>query len=61
MSKETWSQEGMQCPNCNEVNMPDDAADYSEDETVQYCSNCDKEFISICFVSQTWTSRPCKP
>lgn len=58
MSKETWSQEGMQCPYCNNVNTPDDAMDYHEDEVTQYCSECDKQFTSTCFVTHSWTSRP---
>ncbi|QZI93231.1 hypothetical protein SIPHO075v1_p0008 [Vibrio phage PS65A.1] len=57
MSKETWNDKGMECPYCNEVNAPDDAMDYSEDEVTQYCGSCGEEFTSSCFVSHSWTSK----
>ena len=58
MSKETYNNQGMECPYCNHVNLPDDAGDYNEDTNDQWCESCDETFETSCHVTHSWTSNP---
>lgn len=58
MEDYTYNTDGMECPYCNHVNIPDDAADYDEDTNTQWCGSCEKEFTTSCYVTHGWTSEP---
>ena len=54
MSGETWSREGMQCPECGHLNEPEESYHY-DDSVELWCDSCGVKFHSSCHISHTWT------